>query len=527
MTKSGLSRILASVLAACLLALAPQAVQAAPEPSAAPSLEGDVIYQIFVRSFRDSNGDGIGDLKGIEEQIPYLKKLGVTTVLLTPLYDSDFYHNYFAKDFKRIDPEFGTNQDFIDLVEALHQSGMKIVIDVEIQYVTDGNPWLDNSLDHPESPDTHYVLYDDAQNHKPVGIFGLSAVPVYTGQQYRVVMSNLNDPATRAYHLNLFKYWEDPNGDGRFDDGIDALRIDHMMDDLDNQGRLTNLMGGFWAPMFDQLKAINPNFRVIAEQADWASYGEPWFDKGKVDAVFGFGLRSGILSFDKAKLEAQITRTLAATPRDRSTVTIIENHDTGRFASMVGGDPGRARVGAAIDILLKGTPLIYYGQEIGETGLQLKGGTDGNDIPVREALRWQDDASAPGTAVWYRDSGPWWDQSNLRKPGPSVAGESADPSSLLNFYSRLIALRQSHPALRTGDETIVTNSGATTVTWLRTAVDQHILVAVNLGGDAQDVTVNLPDGLNGDRAQDMLSGGTSSAGRLHLEPYGIRVLELN
>jgi len=515
---------LASILAACLLAVSTPAAQAAPV--SASSLEGDVIYQIFVRSFRDSNGDNIGDLKGIEQEIPYLKKLGVTTVLLTPLYDSNFYHNYFAKDFRRIDPEFGTTDDFIRLAKALHKTGMKIVIDVEIQYVTDGNPWLDTSLDHPGSPDTHYVLYDDPDNHKPVGIFGLSSVPVYDGKQYRVVMANLNDPATRAYHLDLFKYWEDPNGDGRFDDGIDALRIDHMMDDLDNQGRLTNLMGGFWAPMFDQLKAINPNFRVIAEQADWASYGEPWFDKGKVDAVFGFGLRSGILSFDKSKIETQITRTLAATPSDKSIVTIIENHDTGRFASMVGEDAGKERVGAAFDILLKGTPLIYYGQEIGMTGLQLKGGTDGNDIPVREALRWQDDAGAPGTAVWYKASGPWWDQSNLRRPGPSVAGESADPASLLNFYRRLIALRQSHPALRTGDETLIVNSSATAVTWLRSEGGQRILVAVNLGAGAQDAAVTLPDGLTLGGARDLLAPDAASGSTLHLAPYGVRVLEL-
>lgn len=505
------------------LALSAPVAQAAP---AQTSIEGDVIYQIFVRSFRDSNGDGNGDLNGIRQEIPYLKKLGVTTVLLTPLYDSNFYHNYFARDFRKIDPEFGTTDDFTALVKALHRAGIKIVIDVEVQYLTDGNPWLDNSLDHPGAPDSHYVLYDDADNHKPVGIFGLSSVPVYTGEQYRVVMANLNDPGTKAYHLALFKYWEDPNGDGKFDDGIDGLRIDHMMDDLDNQGRLTNLFAGFWAPMFDALKAINPKFRVIAEQADWSSYGQPWFAQGKADAVFGFNLRSGLLSFDKPKIEDQIKATRAATPDGDSIITMVENHDTGRFASMVGEEVGKERVGAAFDILLKGTPLIYYGQEIGQTGLQMKGGTDGNDIPIREALRWQDDASAPGMALWYKDSGPWWDQSALRRPGPSVASQGADKGSLLNFYRQLIALRQSHPALRTGDETVLANDSATAVTWLRSQGGQRILVAVNLSDTAQDVTV---DGVTVAGARDLLKGGQmgGKADGLRLAPYGVRVLRLD
>jgi len=505
-------------------------VTAAPSKAQAHSvMQDDTVYQIFVRSFRDSNGDGNGDLNGIRQEIPYLRKLGITTVLLTPLYDSDFYHNYFAKDFHKIDPSLGTEADFLRLVKALHQNGMKIVIDVEIQYVAGGHPWLVDSKNNPSSAFSDYVLYNDKQNSDPEGFLGAHIFSDYRGHKTEIATANVLDPKAQAYHLALFKYWQDPNGDGRFDDGIDGLRIDHMMDDLDNKGRQTHLFTRLWAPMFTELRRNNPSFVVIGEQAEWSDIGTAWMEEGKTDAVFGFRLRGGLLSFDKAKTYAAIEETGRLTPIDKSIVTFLENHDVSRFSSEVQSNPGKERVGAAFDLLLAGVPLIYYGQEIGSTGKFTEfGATDGNGIPVREAMRWSKDAYARGTALWYKGTGPWWDGSSLQDPNaPSVASQDNDPDSLLNFYRHLSALRGSNPALRHGSQVLLENTSDHVVSWLRADAADSILVAINLSARAESANIALPQGLVM-VGSDLLTGAKvqDSSTTLVMPAFGVVVVRL-
>ena len=117
-----------------------------------PVWNKEIIYHVFQRSFFDSNGDRNGDLRGFVEKLGYLKELGVTTILFTPLYESDFYHNYFAKDYETIDPEFGTMEDYLDFVKAVHQNGLRFIMDMETQYAQNGNRWFDESFKNPGSP---------------------------------------------------------------------------------------------------------------------------------------------------------------------------------------------------------------------------------------------------------------------------------------------------------------------------------------------------------------------------------------
>ena len=135
----------------------------------------------------------------------------------------------------------------------------------------------------------------------------------------------------------------------------------------------------------------------------------------------------------------------------------IENHDMNRFASEMSGDARKERIGAALNILLQGTPLIYYGQEIGMKGRQNKTwGTDANDIPVREAFEWTAKGESPGSATWYQGTDAWWtDRYAKDGDGISVEEEARDPASLLSFYRRLLALRRARPELVSGDERVV------------------------------------------------------------------------
>jgi alpha-amylase len=122
----------------------------------------EVIYHVFQRSFFDSNGDGHGDLKGMEQKLDYLQDLGVTSILLTPLYQSEFYHNYFATDFEKIDAEYGTMDEYLSLVKEIHKRSMKIYQDVEMQYVTQDHVWYKESINNPASKYSKYVYYLDS-----------------------------------------------------------------------------------------------------------------------------------------------------------------------------------------------------------------------------------------------------------------------------------------------------------------------------------------------------------------------------
>ena len=138
--------------------------------------KGEIIYHVFQRSFYDSNGDNQGDLNGLKEKLDYLQDLGVTAILLLPLYDADCYHNYFAHDFEKIDPEYVTMQDYIALVKAIHRRGMKIYIDMETQYVTEKHAWWQDAVGNLSSKYSDYILFDDAAHTTPASmVFDLRA----------------------------------------------------------------------------------------------------------------------------------------------------------------------------------------------------------------------------------------------------------------------------------------------------------------------------------------------------------------
>jgi glycosidase len=494
---------------------------------------GEVFYQIFVRSFRDGDGDRIGDLRGMQDKLGYLHDLGITSILLTPINPSPFYHNYFASSFEGVDPEYGGASALPELVAAIHARGMKLYLDQEIQYVAQDHPWWRKSMGQPASEYSHFILYNGSENTQPEsGVFGLTVVPMYTGARVGIVSVNLLDSLTQRYFQNLFVSLIDPNRDGRFEDGVDGFRIDHMMDDLDMKGKLTNLFARFWAPVFAQARAVNPRISIIAEQYDWG-YGEDFLTRGGTDMVFAFPLRNAIVSLKRDSIAKAITETHDRTPPGKGQLVFIENHDMNRFASEMSGDARKERIGAALNILLQGTPLIYYGQEIGMKGRQNKSwGTDANDIPVREAFEWTAKNDSPGSATWYQGTDAWWtDRFAKDGDGISVEEQERDPASLLSFYRRLLSLRHTRPELASGDERVVATDRPDVLAVLRATTSQASLLLVNLADSAATVVVqrdSLPEGLRGPGLRDLLSGGSERrAGnplQVELSPFGVKLL---
>nr|WP_070959937.1 alpha-amylase family glycosyl hydrolase [Hyphomonas sp. Mor2] len=447
----------------------------APEPAddviidpvtAEQSAPAPLFYHIFVRSFHDTNGDRQGDLQGIVEKLDYLQELGVTGILLTPLYPSAFYHNYFADDFYGIDAEFGDMEDYRQLVEALHRRDMVIYLDQEIQYVSGTHEWFSSSFETPTSPFDEFVVYADPGNTEPVAtLFGKTEFDVWPAQKQNIYTVNMLDPQVRAYFTDYLLFWMDPNGDGDFSDGVDGYRIDHMMDDLDNAGVLTGLFAEFWRPIFDALRAQRPEIDIIAEQYDWG-YGEQFLTAGDTDKVFGFPIWNSANQMDAAGLAEAIETTNAIMTEGKGQFVFIENHDTNRFAHAFADEPEILKLGAAVNLLVGWTPIIYYGQEIGMTGAKAEGpeadvlsasGDDARDIPVRQAFRWSPAPEAEGHAIWYRNPAEAYplEDSNSEGDGRSVAEQNEDPGSLLNYYRDLAALRAAHPALANGQTAVL------------------------------------------------------------------------
>jgi len=493
---------------------------------------GEIIYHVFQRSFYDSNGDLHGDFNGLRLKLDYLQKLGVTSILTTPIYESVYYHNYFASDYDKIDPKYGTMLEFITLLKEVHRRGMKLYLDMETQYVTEDQTWWKDAFGNTASKYSDYILWDDSANTKPSSIvFGVHGLQGYNGVTKQITTANLYNKGIQEYNYRLFKKFVDPDNDGRFDDGVDGFRLDHMMDDLDLKGRLINLFSTFWGPLLAKLKRVNPALTIIAEQADWNNFGFDYFDKGHVDRVFAFRLQKAIASFNKAQIEAAADTTLGMLPAGKQQVVFLENHDMKRFASAVNKDAGKERVGAALNILLGGIPSIYYGQELGmfgAGGFGRFGSSDGNDVPMREAFEWNKIDNGKGMAIWYKNTGGWWDSTNLvPNDGVSLEEEENDSTSLYNFYRHIIKLRKSNEAFYNGKYKTLSNNNDHVFSFLRYTNNKKAVVAVNLSNNKQEAVINISG-----KKQEVIFGNykpaTTKGGMLSvtLQPYDVAVWEL-
>jgi len=502
------------------------------DKSVGPKSNTEIIYHIFERSFFDSNGDTHGDLNGIYQKLNYLQQLGVTAVLLTPLYESMYYHNYFATDFYKIDPRYGTMADYLRLIKELHRRHMKFYMDMETQYIASDNLWFRDSYKNPASKYSDYIFYADKANAKPVSIaVGITAFTGYDGVTRKLAMVNLNNKQVQQFNYNLFKFWMDPNHDGKFDDGVDGFRLDHMMDNLDNANRLPHLFTTFWNPLLTKLRTINPKIKIVAEQAEWGSFGIDNLKAGTVDRVFAFRLAFAIRNFNKKELMLVADSTFLQTPANKQQVVFIENHDIQRFADAIKGDSGKLRVGCVLNLLMGGVPSIYYGQELGMKGNKVSFGmTDGNDIPDRQAFEWYKSDEGPGMAYWYKN-GPWWTNNNTDIPndGISLEEERSDPKSIWNFYRKIISLRKNNTIITTGTYANLMNNNDHVFSFMRYNGHEKFIVVVNLSAEKQDVAVDIKAGktpyITALMGSKPLVDGNKF--RLSLNEFGVNVIKID
>ncbi len=489
------------------------------------NVKDEVIYHVFQRSFFDSKGDQHGDLNGLRLKLDYLQQLGVTAIQLTPLYQSVYYHNYFASDFYKIDPRYGDLHDYLLLVKEVHRRGMKIYLDMETQYVASDHIWFKDSYNNPKSKYADYIVYTDKTNATPIKIVGgVSDFSGYDGVTRKLVMVNLDNKEVQEYNYRFFKYLMDPNGDGKFDDGVDGFRLDHMMDNLDNMNRLPHLFTSFWNPLITRLHKVNPKITIVAENANWGGFGIDYLEQTKINRVFDMRLAFAIRNMSKKEIEKMADSTLLRTPAGKQQVVFIENHDMSRFASAAKSDPGKLRIGCALNLLMGGVPAIYYGQELGQTGEHGNWGpNDGNDIPQRQSFEWYKSDEGPGMTYWYKN-GPWWTKGNTDIPndGISLEEEKDDPNSLWNYYRNIIRLRREYPAIIDGGYKNLENDNDKVLTFERDKDNARVIVAVNLSDKEQKATIEtdvILKSIWGD--VNLTANGVKAS--FSIPPYGVAV----
>ncbi|MFN3742664.1 MAG: alpha-amylase family glycosyl hydrolase [Anaerolineales bacterium] len=485
--------LLAWLVAACVRATPPSAIPTstasptlAPPPSPSPtaSLSTDwwndaIFYEVFVRSFYDSNGDGIGDFKGLLERLDYLNDgnpstttdLGVTGLWLMPIFPSSSYHGYDVIDYYSVNPQYGTLDDFKRLLDEAHRRGIHVIIDMVMNHTSVEHPWFQASQD-PESPYRNWYIWAEADpgGTGPWGEKTWHPSPSGRGYFYGIFgegMPDLNytEPAVTAEMQRVARFWLE-------EVGVDGFRLDAARYIIEQNENLADTQATHrWLREFRAFcKSLAPHALIVGEV--WTTnFTVASYIKGEdLDLVFDFDLASALLKGVNSG-QARIVRdamkmSQRLLPPGRS-ATFLTNHDMPRVMTALAQDEDKARLAATLLLTMPGVPFIYYGEEIGMSGGK-------PDERIRTPMQWSAAAQAGFT------TGTPWEAVNSGYSETNVAGEAVDPRSLLSHYRTLIALRHQHAALRAGDLALVEVDNPAILAFLRFTREETLLVIVNL-----------------------------------------------
>jgi glycosidase len=493
--------------------LAPTATLAAPTPTTLPYTTPDwfktsVLYQIFVRSFYDSNGDGIGDLAGITQKLDYIQSLGANTIWLTPIFASPSYHGYDTTDYMAINPDFGTEQDLADLVGAVHARGMHIILDYVASHTSNQHPYFKDAYANPKSVYSSWYIWKDPKNLTYQSFFGEKTLPSI----------NHGSAEANAYFIDVAKRWMDLNGDGDYTDGIDGWRCDYAL----------GSPHGFWKQLRAALKPLNPNVLLLGEVWVEKPTGQVDYYPDQFDALFDFPLYAammgkqdksgdGVLAggsavsipIDDVEVERKIF------PEGAIPVRFLSNHDVDRLATELDQDAAREQLAALLLATLDGTPMVYYGEELGMAGH--KGGGPLYDEYRREPMDWFAGAGAgTGQTSWFKPL-----KYTQPDDGVSVEEEDKVPGSLLEAYRRFFALRAANPALAEGDYRLLPVDPAPGVwAFWRYTAGQQVAVLFNFKDKPATIALDLTTapGPLAENPTDLLTGAP-----LTLDPSAVNL----
>jgi alpha-amylase len=483
------------LLTAFLLTVCASAAPAAPAPASAASpaspawARGAVFYEVFVRSFADSNGDGIGDLQGLISKLDYLndgnprtdKDLGVDALWLMPVFQSPSYHGYDVVDYETIESDYGTNADFERLLAEAHRRGIRIIVDFVMNHSSSQNPWFVDSASSPASAHRDWYVWraDDPGWTQPWGgnnrVWHQKNGAYYYGVFWGGMPDlNFSTPAVRREMERLAAFW--------ISRGVDGFRLDatrHLF--ANGPGDQQNDQ----PETFDYLKEFSASVRRASPRA--LLVGENWTETPALAKYFSVlpmsfdfplaaAIVEGVESGEAAGIAGKISEVIEAYPPGANDAPFLTNHDMIRLATQLGNDPAKLKSAAAVLLTLPGTPFLYYGEEVGLEN----GSTSGADELKRTPMPW--DASPGGGFTTGR---PWYAFAPGKETA-NVAAQTGDSGSLLSHYRRLIRARKASAALRLGGLEKLRllspeNRSTPLLAFVREQGKERVLVVHNLG----------------------------------------------
>jgi len=524
-----------------------------------------VFYEIYPRSFMDSNGDGIGDLVGIDSKMDYLKSLGVDAIWLTPCYPSpqvDF--GYDVADYENIDPMYGTLADFDRLEKDAKQRGIRIIMDFVMNHTSSEHPWfLDSQSSRTAAKRDWYMWHDGKGPGLPpnnwISEFGGSAwtFDAKTGQFYYHYFYlqqpdlNWHNPAVKDAMFDVTRWWYKRGVTGFRLDAVDTLFEDPQMRDNPVLPGL-NKYGdpkeeNVYNTKLPEVHVVLRDLRKVADENNAVLIGETWTkDVSELKQYYGdhsdeLQMPMDFMFTKVDKLSPpEFRRQIAAVDSAGGwPVFVLSNHDIVRSYVRYGDkqhDQAIAKLMASLYLTLRGTPIMYYGEEIGmenndptrkedvkdpigRVGWPQEKGRDGERTP----MQWDDSPNAGFTR-----GVPWLPVPPSYKT-VNVAAELKDPYSILNTYKSLLALRHQNRALLDGDYVALNENDANVLSYLRRYKNEAVLVVLNMSAQPQDVSFDLaPQGFPAKSANTLLTTMTAaskerSLSHLSLEPFAVYI----
>ena len=478
--------------------------------------EKTTFYEIFVRSFADSNGDGIGDFKGITENLDYLKDLGIGAIWLMPMMESTTYHGYDVVDYYSPNPDYGTMEDFDELVAACHEKDIKIIIDFVVNHTSSENEWFKSALADENSPYRDFYYIEESipvdENDAEYSYWRQDAdTGLYYYAHYDSIMPDLNynNQEVRDEIKNVAKFW--------LDHGIDGFRLDGSKEiDTDIEVTLD-----WWSEFTNEVCSVKQDTFIVGENwsSDYALVGRYY---AAMPSSFNFIAADEILSMAKGQYidivaDMNKMRERYQMKVDNSDVNaimvdsvMIGNHDMDRIVTRLNSIE-KAKLAATIQFTLAGTPFIYYGEEIGQAGQK-------PDDNRREPFDWY--ASADGeymtqmTDIFFNPVLTYVQPND----GVSVEEEKADADSMLNHYKKLIAMRNENPTFYNGTYETLAMGGGGLYAYKVYDENGQYLVIHNQRKDDKTITLNV-DGT------DVYNNVEVAAGSYELKAYSSLILK--
>lgn len=480
-----------------------------------------ITYEIFIQSFYDTDGDGIGDINGVIKKLEHVKELGANAIWFMPVMPSPSYHKYDVTDYMDIHPDYGTLDDFKKLIEEAHKKDIKIVIDMIINHTSNEHPWFLESKKSRDNPYRDYYVWaqkdtiadfinkktitldsDNIQQWHDPGI----GEDYYYGFFYGGMPDlNFDNPKVREEIYDIGRFWLE-------EVGVDGFRLDaakHIFPDdrpEDNHA--------FWKEFREKMEAIKPDVYLVGEVYDMKEIVAPYLPG--LPALFNFDFHYTLLeSYEKedgmllAKRQKEILDFYQDITDEFIDATFSSNHDQPRLLNSLNENPRKLKQAINILMTMPGAPYLYYGEEIGMLGKK-------PDEHIREPFLWDIEANDKGRTTWIEP------KYSIDETVTPLAIQKSMSTSYFNHYKEIIKLRNTNRALALGDLDLYEGElPQSLMAYYRRHKDQQVFVVHNLGDE--DKKLSMPEDFG--KMIFHYGGAGKDEGQLHLPPYSSIVLE--